>query len=91
MISESAPQGRACDRTLLKAEIQDSKNELDDMVKKQTRQCEYQAKQEEAKEYLRDKKGPSKFCGNTPVHRIQNLAGPSRNSQGSVCPGEAAS
>ena len=35
------------------------------MAKKQTRQREYQAKQKEAKEYLGDKKGPSKFCGNT--------------------------
>ena len=34
------------------------------MVKKQTRQCEHQAKRQEAREYLRDKKGPSKFCGN---------------------------
>jgi hypothetical protein len=35
------------------------------MAKKQTRQCEHQAKRKEAREYLRDKKGPSKFCGNT--------------------------
>jgi hypothetical protein len=34
------------------------------MARRQTRQCEYQAKQKEAQEYLRDKKGPSKFCGN---------------------------
>ena len=52
-------------RALLKAEIQNSKNKLDDMAKKQTRQCEHQAKRKEAREYLRDKKGPSKFCGNT--------------------------
>ena len=52
-------------RALLKAAIQDSKNKLDNMAKKQTCQCEYQAKQKEAKEYLGDKKGPSKFCGNT--------------------------
>jgi hypothetical protein len=52
-------------RALLKAEIQNSRNRLDNMTKRQTRQCEYQAKQKEAKEYLRDKKGPSKFCGNT--------------------------
>jgi hypothetical protein len=51
-------------RTLLKAEIQNSKNKLDNMAKKQTRQCENQAKRKEAREYLRDKKGPSKFCGN---------------------------
>jgi hypothetical protein len=50
---------------LLKAEIQNSRNRLDNMAQRQTRQCEYQAKQKEAKEYLRDKKGPSKFCGNT--------------------------
>ena len=35
------------------------------MAKKQTWQCEKQAKRKEAREYLRDKKGPSKFCGNT--------------------------
>ena len=52
-------------RALLKAEIQNSRNRLDNMAQRQTRQCEYQAKQKEAKEYLRDKKGPSKFCGNT--------------------------
>jgi hypothetical protein len=52
-------------RALLKAEIQSSKNKLDAMAKKQTRQCEHQAKRKEAREYLRDKKGPSKFCGNT--------------------------
>ena len=51
-------------QTLLKAEIQNSKNKLDDMAKKQTRQCEHQAKRKEAREYLRDKKGPRKFCGN---------------------------
>jgi hypothetical protein len=52
-------------KTLLKAEIQSSKNQLDAMAKKQTWQCEKQAKRKEAREYLRDKKGPSKFCGNT--------------------------
>jgi hypothetical protein len=52
-------------RALLKAEIQNSRNRLDKMAQRQTRQCEYQAKQKEAREYLRDKKGPSKFCGNT--------------------------
>ena len=31
-------------RALLTAEIQNSKSKLDDMVKKQTRQCEHQAK-----------------------------------------------
>jgi hypothetical protein len=51
-------------RALLTAEIQNSKSKLDDMVKKQTRQCEHQAKRKETREYLRDKKGPSKFCGN---------------------------
>jgi hypothetical protein len=52
-------------KTLLKAEIQRSKNQLDAMAKKQTWQCEKQAKRKEAREYLRDKKGPSTFCGNT--------------------------
>jgi hypothetical protein len=52
-------------KALLKAEIQNSRNRLDHMARRQTRQCEYQAKQKEAQEYLRDKKGPSKFCGNT--------------------------
>ena len=52
-------------RALLQAEIQSSKNQLDSMAKKQTRKCEHQAKRQEAQEYLRDKKGPSKFCGNT--------------------------
>ena len=52
-------------KTLLQAEIQSSKNQLDSMAKKQTRRCEHQAKRQEAQEYLRDKKGPSKFCGNT--------------------------
>jgi len=52
-------------KALLRAEIQNSKNRLDHMARKQTRQCEHQAKQKEAREYLRDKKGPSKFCGNT--------------------------
>ena len=47
-----------------KNEIQNSKNKLDEIAKKQTRQCENQAKRKEAREYLRDKKGPSKFCGN---------------------------
>jgi hypothetical protein len=51
-------------RALLKAEIQNSKSKLEDMVKKQTCQCEHQAKRKKAREYLRDKKGPSKFCGN---------------------------
>jgi hypothetical protein len=50
--------------TLLKAEIQSNKNQLDALAKKQTWQCERQAKRREAREYLRDKKGPSKFCGN---------------------------
>ena len=52
-------------RALLQAEIQSSKNQLDSMAKKQTRKCEHQAKRQEAREYLRDKKGPRKFCGNT--------------------------
>ena len=52
-------------KALLQAEIQSSKNQLDSMAKKQTRRCEHQAKRQEAQEYLRDKKGPSKFCGNT--------------------------
>jgi hypothetical protein len=58
-------------RTLLKAEIQNSKNKLDNMAKKQTRQCENQAKRKEAREYLRDKKGPSKFCGNMQSSQTQ--------------------
>ena len=33
------------------------------MAKHQTRKCELQAKRQEARDYLRDKKGPSKFCG----------------------------
>jgi len=52
-------------KTLLRAEIQSSKNQLDALAKKQTWQCEKQAKRKEAREYLHDKKGPSKFCGNT--------------------------
>lgn len=52
-------------RALLQAEIQSSKNQLDSMAKKQTRKCEHQVKRQEAREFLRDKKGPSKFCGNT--------------------------
>ena len=56
-------------KALLKVEIQSNKNQLDALVKKQTWQCEKQAKRKEAREYLRDKKGPSKFCGNT--HSIQ--------------------
>ncbi len=56
-------------KALLQAEIQSSKNQLDSMAKKQTRRCEHQAKRQEAQEYLRDKKGPSKFCGNT--HSLQ--------------------
>jgi hypothetical protein len=65
-------------RALLKAAIQNSRNRLDKMAQRQTRQCEYQAKQKEAKEYLRDKKGPSKFCGNTlsvqaPKERVQSM------------------
>ena len=56
-------------RALLQPEIQSSKNQLDSMAKKQTRRCEHQAKRQEAREYLRDKKGPSKFCGNT--HSLQ--------------------
>jgi hypothetical protein len=51
-------------RALIKAEIQNSKSKLDEMAKKQTRQCENQAKRKQAREYLRDKKDPSKFCGN---------------------------
>jgi hypothetical protein len=60
-----APEWRA----LLQAEIQSSKNQLDSMAKKHTRRCEHQAKRQEAREYLRDKKEPSKFCGNT--HSLQ--------------------
>ena len=52
-------------KALLKAEIQSNKNQVDALAKKQTWQCEKQAKRKEAREYLRDKKGPSKFCGNT--------------------------
>ena len=37
-------------QALLKAEIQNSRNRLDNMAQGQTRQCEYQAKQKEAKE-----------------------------------------
>ena len=47
------------------SEIHNRRNRLDNMAQRQTRQCKYQVKQREAKEYLRDKKGPSKFCGNT--------------------------
>jgi len=65
-------------KALLKAEIQNSRNRLDHMARRQTRQCEYQAKQKEAQEYLRDKKGPSKFCGNTlplqaPKESVQSM------------------
>ena len=52
-------------KTLLRAEIQSSKNQLDALAKKQTWQCEKQAKRKKAREYLHDKKGPSKLCGNT--------------------------
>ena len=60
-------------RVLLRAEIQNSKNKLDKIAQKQTCQCEIQAKQREAREYMRDKKGPSKFCGkiNSTVSREQ--------------------
>jgi hypothetical protein len=77
-------------QALLKAEIQNSRNRLDNMAKRQTRQCEYQAKQKEAKEYLRDKKGPSKFCGNTlsvqaPKELVQSMpVGILRFTQGST-------
>ena len=50
-------------RALLRAEIQHIKNKLDKIAKKQTCKCEIQAKQREAREYMRDKKGPSNFCG----------------------------
>jgi len=56
-------------KALLKVEIQSNKNQLDALVKKQTWQCEKQAKRKEAREYPGNKKGPSKFCGNT--HSIQ--------------------
>ena len=75
---------------LLKAQIQTSKNKLDDMAKKQTRQCENQAKRKEAREYLRDKKGPSKFCGNmhssqAPKELVQGMpVGILRINQGST-------
>jgi hypothetical protein len=62
-------------RALLQAEIQSSKNQLDSMAKKQTRKCEHQAKRQEAREYLRDKKGPSKFCGNTHSSQMPNVLG----------------
>jgi hypothetical protein len=60
-------------RALLRAEIQHIKNKLDKIAKKQTRKCEIQAKQREAREYMRDKKGPSKFCGKmqSPMSRDQ--------------------
>ena len=66
-------------RALLKAEIQNSRNRLNNMAQRQTRQCKYQVKQREAKEYLRDKKGPCKFYGNTlslqtPKELVQNGA-----------------
>jgi hypothetical protein len=65
-------------QALIKAEIQGNKSKLDDMVKKRTLQCEHQAKRKEAREYLRDKKGPSKFCGNmqssqVPKELVQSL------------------
>jgi hypothetical protein len=65
-------------QALLTAEILSNKSKLDNMVQKQTRQCEYQAKRKEAREYLRDKKGPSKFCGNmqssqVPKELVQSL------------------
>jgi hypothetical protein len=47
-------------KALLKAEIQSNKNQVDALAKKQTWQCEKQAKRKEAREYLRDKKGPCK-------------------------------
>ena len=50
-------------RALLKAKIQSCKNKLDNMAQKQTHQCGIQARQKEAREYLRDNKGPSKFGG----------------------------
>ena len=60
-----APEWRA----MLQADIQRSKNQLDSMAKKQTRRCEHQVKRQETREYLRDRQGPSNFCGNT--HSLQ--------------------
>ncbi len=56
---------------MLKAEIQGHQSKLDGMVKKQTSQWEHQAKRREAREYLRDKKGTSKFCGNMESSQAQ--------------------
>jgi hypothetical protein len=50
-------------KTLMKAEVQNCTSKIDNMAKHQTRKCELQAKRQEARENLRDKKGPSKFCG----------------------------
>ena len=50
-------------RALLRAEIQSGNNKLNKMAQRQMRRCEVKAKQQEAREYLLDKKGPSKFCG----------------------------
>jgi len=50
-------------KTLLKAEIQNCTNKIDNMAKHQMHKCEPQAKLQETRDYLRDKKGPSKFSG----------------------------
>jgi hypothetical protein len=49
-------------KALLKAEIQSCTNKIDNMAKHQTLKCELQAKLQEARDTLRDKEGPSKFC-----------------------------
>ena len=50
-------------KPLMTTEIQRCTSKIDNMVKRQTRQCEMQTKQQEARDYLRDKKGPSRVCG----------------------------
>ena len=50
-------------KTLLTAEIQECKNQLNRITMNQVRKCEWQASQQEAKAYLEEKRGPSKFMG----------------------------
>ena len=60
-------------QALIKAEIQGNKSKLDDMVKKRTLQCEHQAKRKEAREYLRDKKGPEEPVLRQIVHEAVDI------------------
>ena len=46
-------------KTLLTAEIQECKNQLNRITMRQVRKCEWQASQQEAKAYLEGKRGPT--------------------------------